>query len=75
MFRELLGIERVSIHDSFLNLGGDSVLATQVIARIREVMNVNMSLLDFFDRPTVSALARVIEEAILQEVEALQEDK
>ncbi|RKG73736.1 amino acid adenylation domain-containing protein, partial [Corallococcus exercitus] len=57
LWAELLGVERVGIHDDFFDLGGHSLLATQLVARLRSVFDVDVSLQELFDRTTVARLA------------------
>ncbi len=59
----VLGIERVGIHDDFFLVGGDSLLATQLISRIRDTLHIEVSFPSFFDTPTVADMARRIEAA------------
>jgi len=54
---EVLGIERVGAADNFFALGGDSLRATQVLARIRTVLDVNLSIATVFRKSTVAELA------------------
>ena len=54
----MLGLERVGINDNFFQLGGDSLLATQLLSRIREVMHVEVSFHSFFETPTIAEIAR-----------------
>jgi amino acid adenylation domain-containing protein len=56
-WREALGTERVGIHDNFFDLGGHSLLLSQVHARLREALDPDLPLLDLFKYPTVAALA------------------
>jgi amino acid adenylation domain-containing protein len=63
LWAQVLGIDRVGIHDNFSALGGDSILATQLISRVREVMHVELSFRSFFETPTVAGMARSIETA------------
>jgi fengycin family lipopeptide synthetase B len=63
IWMELLGIDQVGRHDSFFVLGGHSVLAMQVLVRIHARLNVEVSLRALFDNPTLSGLAREIEQA------------
>ncbi|MGY2030835.1 non-ribosomal peptide synthetase [Nocardia gipuzkoensis] len=54
----VLGVDTVGVHDDFFGLGGDSVLATTVIARVREWLEVDHALVaDVFATRTVAGLA------------------
>ena len=57
-FAEVLGLPRVGAGDDFFDLGGDSLLATRLIARLREVLDAEVSLRDLFAAPTPDELAR-----------------
>jgi amino acid adenylation domain-containing protein len=63
LWARVLGIDGVGIHDNFSALGGDSILATQLISRVREVMHVEVSFRSFFETPTVAGMASSIETA------------
>jgi amino acid adenylation domain-containing protein len=59
---EVLGSARVGPGDNFFDLGGHSLLGTQVVSRARERFRVELPLRALFESPTLSALARRIEE-------------
>jgi amino acid adenylation domain-containing protein len=61
IWSEVLGVERVSVHDNFFERGGHSLLATQVTSRIRTVFKVDLPLRKLFERPTVAELAQEID--------------
>ncbi|HEX7734015.1 MAG TPA: amino acid adenylation domain-containing protein, partial [Ktedonobacteraceae bacterium] len=69
LWARVLGIARVSIHDNFFELGGHSLLATQVIARLRDVLRLEIPLRLLFEAPTIAGLARRIEHLSSNELE------
>jgi thioesterase domain-containing protein/acyl carrier protein len=58
IWSELLKIERVGRHDSFFELGGHSLLAVTLVSRLRQALNVEVSLSHIFAYPTLQALAK-----------------
>jgi amino acid adenylation domain-containing protein len=58
---QVLGLERVGVHDDFFELGGDSLLATQVLSRVQGIFRIELSLRSFFETPTVAAIAAGIQ--------------
>lgn len=75
MWQELLGVERVGIHDSFFELGGHSLLGTQLNARLHQIFPVDLPLMTLFELPTVANLAQVIRELLLEKLEELPEEE
>ncbi|MGK3959521.1 SDR family NAD(P)-dependent oxidoreductase [Sorangium sp. So ce118] len=59
-WEKLFGIERIGVHDDFFALGGDSLLAVQLISRLRNVVNMDLPGHSLLNAPTVAALAELI---------------
>jgi aryl carrier-like protein len=60
IIRQLLDAERVGVHDNFFALGGTSILAARLAARIRETFGVDVSLQDVFAAPTIDEQAQLV---------------
>ena len=74
IWSEVLGVDPVGADDHFLDLGGTSLHAVQVVNRINREFEMTMPLHAVFDTPTVAQLAVRLEEALLDELEALDDD-
>ncbi|MDB9343170.1 amino acid adenylation domain-containing protein [Nodularia spumigena CS-586/05] len=64
IWEEVLNINNIGIHDNFLDLGGNSLLATQVISRIRQTFRVEISLKSFLKIPTIAKIRQELEKLI-----------
>ena len=58
MWVEILGIERIGARDNFFDLGGNSLSAMQVVARMERTFNASVPLKTFFESPTISSSSR-----------------
>jgi hypothetical protein len=63
IWSELLGVERVGVFDDFFDLGGQSLLAAQVIMRLRRVYG-EVPLQALFLAPTPAGLAEIVREGL-----------
>ncbi|MFD6278094.1 amino acid adenylation domain-containing protein [Streptomyces sp. NPDC060209] len=57
LFAEVLGVERVGIHDSFFSLGGNSLKATRLIGRMRRSLGIETSIRTIFQYSTIAELS------------------
>ncbi|WP_433681023.1 amino acid adenylation domain-containing protein [Nocardia sp. CA-119907] len=57
VFAEVLGMQRVGLDDDYFALGGNSLLATRVVARINDALDTHIAVRDLFETSTVAALA------------------
>jgi acyl-CoA synthetase (AMP-forming)/AMP-acid ligase II/acyl carrier protein len=65
---EVLNLPRVGVLHRFLDLGGDSLLALQLVSRIRTLFEIEISLLDFFEAPTIAQQAEIVQEILLNKL-------
>jgi amino acid adenylation domain-containing protein len=60
IWSDLLGVARIGRHHNFFDLGGHSLLVTQVAARVRSVFDVELPMTVFFQSPTIAGLAHAV---------------
>ena len=63
IWSEILKVEQIGRHDHFFELGGHSLLAATQIARIRQVLGVEVALKDLFAQPELAAFAAIVAQA------------
>jgi amino acid adenylation domain-containing protein len=69
IWSELLRVERIGIHDNFFAIGGHSLVATQVITRVRSVFNIELPIRRLFEAPTIAGLAVAVVQEQASQVE------
>ncbi len=89
IWSEVLRLEQIDLDSHFFRLGGDSILAAQVLARIQQRWQVELPFLVFFDSPTAAGLAAAVDttrqgrpaeaqaglDRLVSELEALSEEE
>jgi len=55
---QVLGLDRVGVHDNFFDLGGNSLLGVQVVEHVRKKLDVAIPVVRLFQCPTIAALAK-----------------
>lgn len=64
LFAEVLGMDRVSVHDGFFELGGNSLSAAKLAARLSSLLDRQTSVRDLFESPSVSELAARVSDSL-----------
>jgi FkbH-like protein len=64
IWSECLAVEPIGATDNFFDFGGQSLIATRILSRVRTEFGIEMSLTNLFERPTVREMAAHIVEAV-----------
>ncbi|MEM7373374.1 MAG: amino acid adenylation domain-containing protein [Bacteroidota bacterium] len=70
IWEEVLHLNQLSILDDFLALGGNSLAAIRLMARVNELFGLELALTTIFERPTVRTFGEYVEETILNLMES-----
>ena len=61
---QVLDLKQVSIHDNFIELGGYSLIATQIISRLRKTFEIDLPFHILFEAPTIAELSNIVGEKV-----------
>ena len=87
IWQEVLSLDQVGIHDKFLDLGGHSLAASKIIARVLQSFRLKLPVNALFESPTVAEMAAIVSRyqeerasdatiaQMLTEIEAMTEDE
>jgi len=64
----ILGLERIGIYDDFFVLGGHSLQVAQIVFQLKQIFQVELSVRQFFETPTIAKLAELIQTYRLHQV-------
>ncbi len=70
IWSEVLKVERIGLYVDFFQLGGQSILAIQIIQRINQAFQVNLPMRSIFKEPTIAGLSALVEETLIERLEA-----
>jgi amino acid adenylation domain-containing protein len=65
VWEEVLGVEKIGVHDNFFDLGGHSLLATQVVSRVRDRFEIDLPVRTLFEASTIAEMAPRIEQTLI----------
>jgi acyl-CoA synthetase (AMP-forming)/AMP-acid ligase II len=74
LWTDILGLERAGVNDHFFALGGDSLRATQLIARLRTALSIELPVGGIFRHPILGEQAEFVENLLLEQLETMSEE-
>ncbi|MFD1146969.1 amino acid adenylation domain-containing protein [Saccharothrix hoggarensis] len=75
IWAEVLGVERVGLHDDFFALGGHSMRAVAAASRVRAAFDCAIAVRELFENPTVALLAAEVERLLVEQISAMSDDE
>lgn len=75
ILQHLLNLEKIGIYDDFFQLGGNSLIASNLLYRINDTFDVELPLSELFDATTVETIARLVEDLILDQIVTMSDDE
>lgn len=72
---EVLGLDTIDVNDDFFEAGGNSLIITQILTRIREEYSIEITIQDFFSAPTIHKQARMVEELLVEKLAELSDEE
>jgi len=69
LWSEFLGVSPIGVHDDLFELGGDSLLALQLLARVRAAYRIELQPAELLREPTIAALAELVELRLIEDIE------
>jgi amino acid adenylation domain-containing protein len=72
IWTEVLQMEKLSVDEDFFEVGGNSLAAIQIMARVNESFELDLSVNKIFEKPNIRALAEYLEKTILRMLDELE---
>nr|MDZ8289084.1 amino acid adenylation domain-containing protein [Nostoc sp. ChiSLP01] len=75
IWQELIGIKQIGINDNFFDLGGDSLIAVQILTRLKNTFSIQLSVSNLFESPTIAEIALKLEQQPDNGLDVIDEDE
>jgi amino acid adenylation domain-containing protein len=75
IWQEILGVQKVGIHDNFFDLGGHSLLMIRIHGMLERQLERELAMIDLFEHPTISALAQHLSRDDVEDPSSESEDR
>ncbi len=75
IWENILGFQGIGIHDDFFDLGGHSLIATKMVAHIRETFDVEVALPRLFEVRTIYELSQAVEALLMEKLEGMTDEE
>ena len=75
IWQDLLGIETIGVNDNFIELGGNSIIATQILNRMKEKFPVELPIGTLLKLPTIAMQAKAIDQKLLEIIQGFDDDE
>ena len=75
LWQQVLGFSQISVDENFFDLNGDSLTATQLITRLQQAYPIELSLQEFFEKPTIAHLAEMVKKALMEKIDSMSPEE
>jgi hypothetical protein len=75
IWQDALRLNRISVYDNFFEIGGTSLPAIQIVARVRRDFQLDVPLSIFFKHPTIAGLSEAIESLLIEQIENMSDEE
>ncbi len=75
LWQEVLDVEKVGVYDDFFELGGNSLLANQLLFRVHDAFGIELPLSKLFEATTIDKVAVLLEETLIAQMEGMSEEE
>lgn len=66
IWQKILKVKKIGTHDNFFVMGGDSLLAAQLVTQIEELFSIEIALVSFYEKPTIFEISPIINKKMEQ---------